>query len=74
MATNIVIIKILLAICYKREILDMLGDDPSLDKSFGETLHEDIASRCEHTSKEKRADRIKEYLPPENCPHLKDPA
>ncbi|KAI5644183.1 hypothetical protein NE865_03836 [Phthorimaea operculella] len=60
------------------EILQILGEDPSDQKSYGENLHKDIATRWAHIltnglSKENKADLLKQYLPSENCINMKAP-
>ncbi|XP_061706475.1 uncharacterized protein LOC133517263 [Cydia pomonella] len=59
-------------------ILDLLGEDPSTKKSFGASLHKDIAPRWAHIltnglTKESQADLIKQYRLPENCTNLSSP-
>lgn len=59
-------------------ILEILGNDPSQEKSAGENLHKDIAPRWNHIlanglSKETKSDLLKTYLPPENCSNMKVP-
>ncbi|XP_039764462.1 uncharacterized protein LOC120636950 [Pararge aegeria] len=60
------------------EILQLLGSDPTQDKSFGENIHKDLASRWKHILtngllKEEKIDLLKRYLPPENCLYMKAP-
>ncbi|XP_047999630.1 uncharacterized protein C6orf132-like [Leguminivora glycinivorella] len=59
-------------------ILDLLGEDPSTKKTYGASLHKDIAPRWAHIlvnglTKESQADLIKQYPPPENCTSLSSP-
>lgn len=60
------------------DILQLLGDDPTNQKNYGESLHKDIASRWTHIlanglSKEIQLELFKSYLPPENCPNMRAP-
>lgn len=59
-------------------ILELLGTDPTQDKCFGENLHKDLAIRWKHIlinglPKEDKVDLMKQYLPSENCSHMKAP-
>ncbi|KAL0818343.1 hypothetical protein ABMA28_008822 [Loxostege sticticalis] len=47
------------------DILQLLGEDPTNQRNYGDSLHKDIASRWTHI--------LKCYLPPENCPSMKAP-
>ncbi|KAJ0174470.1 hypothetical protein K1T71_009578 [Dendrolimus kikuchii] len=59
------------------EILQLLGSDPTENKSFGENLHRDLATRWKHIltnglPKDDKIDLLKQYLPAENLlQHLK---
>ncbi|XP_059058086.1 bromodomain-containing protein 4-like [Achroia grisella] len=60
------------------DILQLLGSDPTQDKTFGENLHKDLAMRWKHIltngiPKEEKANLLKEYLPAENCIPMKAP-
>ncbi|XP_059061877.1 bromodomain-containing protein 4-like [Achroia grisella] len=60
------------------DILQLLGSDPTQDKTFGENLHKDLAMRWKHILtngilKEEKANLLKEYLPAENCIPMKAP-
>lgn len=60
------------------DILQLLGSDPTQDKSFGENLHKDLATRWKHIltnglPKEEKVDLLKQYLPAENCTYMKAP-
>ncbi|XP_047030584.1 uncharacterized protein LOC124637887 [Helicoverpa zea] len=60
------------------EILQILGEDPSNLKEYGEHLHKDLASRWSHIvtnglNKEIKQELLKKYLTPENCKNLKAP-
>lgn len=60
------------------DILQLLGEDPTTQKNYGENLHKDIASRWTHIlanglSKDTQLELIKSYLPPENCPTIRAP-
>lgn len=60
------------------EILQLLGDDPTNQKNYGENLHKDIASRWAHIltnglQKDSQLELAKQYLPPENCPNIRAP-
>ncbi|XP_063892795.1 uncharacterized protein LOC110377619 [Helicoverpa armigera] len=60
------------------DILQLLGSDPTQNKSFGDHLHKDIATRWKHIltnglSKEEKLDILKQYLPAENCTNMKAP-
>ncbi|XP_041983908.1 uncharacterized protein LOC121736647 [Aricia agestis] len=62
----------------EQDILEILGEDPTSVKSFGDNLHKDIAPRWKHIllnglSKENRSELLKTYLVPENCTYLKAP-
>ncbi|KAL0831012.1 hypothetical protein ABMA28_001898 [Loxostege sticticalis] len=49
------------------DILQLLGEDPTNQRNYGDSLHKDIASRWTHIL------LMKYYLPPENCPCMKAP-
>lgn len=60
------------------EILEILGEDPTSNKAYGEKLHKDIATRWAHIltnglSKDIQLELVKRYLPPENCPNMRVP-
>lgn len=60
------------------EILQILGDDPSNLKEYGEHLHKDLATRWSYIvtnglNKEIKQELLKKYLTPENCKNLKAP-
>lgn len=60
------------------DILQLLGEDPTNQRNYGDSLHKDIASRWTHIlvnglSKETQMELMKCYLPPENCPSMKAP-
>lgn len=60
------------------DILQLLGSDPSLNKSYGDNLHKDLATRWKHIltnglTKEEKVDILKQYLPAENCIYMKAP-
>lgn len=60
------------------DILDLLGSDPTQEKSFAENLHKDIATRWKYIltnrlSKEEKIVLLKQYLPAENCTYMKAP-
>ncbi|CAG9113797.1 unnamed protein product [Plutella xylostella] len=60
------------------DILEMLGDDPLVERTFGEDLHKDIANRWQHIllnglHKETKSDLLKTYLPAQNCPNMQAP-
>ncbi|KAL0881977.1 hypothetical protein ABMA27_001729 [Loxostege sticticalis] len=60
------------------DILALLGTDPSQDKSFGEDLHKDLATRWKHVlinglPKDEKCELLKRYLPAENCAYMKAP-
>ncbi|PZC84364.1 hypothetical protein B5X24_HaOG205559 [Helicoverpa armigera] len=60
------------------DILQLIGEDPTNQKKYGDSLHKDIASRWTHIlvnglSKETQMELMKCYLPPENCPNMKAP-
>lgn len=61
-----------------QDILTILREDSSKEKSFSDNLHKDIASRWQHIllnglQKENRSELLKAYLPPENCPQMRAP-
>lgn len=60
------------------EILQILGEDPTEQRAYGEDLHKDIATRWAHIltnglSKENKSELLKQYLPSENCVQMKAP-
>lgn len=60
------------------EILELLGEDPTSNKKYGENLHKDIATRWTHIltnglPKDIQLELVKHYLPPENCPNMRVP-
>ncbi|XP_035434427.2 uncharacterized protein LOC118265582 [Spodoptera frugiperda] len=61
------------------DILQLLGSDPTQNKSFGDNLHKDLVTRWKHIltnglSKDEKTDILKQYLPAENCTNMKAPA
>lgn len=60
------------------DILQLLGSDPTQNKSFGDNLHKDLAKRWKYIltnglPKEEKVDLLKQYLPAENCTYMKAP-
>ncbi|KAL4714957.1 hypothetical protein ACJJTC_003108 [Scirpophaga incertulas] len=60
------------------DILQLLGSDPTQEKSFGENLHKDLATRWKHIltnglPKAEKVELLKQYLPAENCTYMKPP-
>ncbi|CAG4974185.1 unnamed protein product [Colias eurytheme] len=61
-----------------QDILDILGEDPLAENSFGEDLHKDIASRWTYIlinglSKDIKSSLLKNYLPSQNCTQMRPP-
>lgn len=61
-----------------QELLDLLGGDPSSEKTFDANVHKDIAKIWTHIllnglAKDVRMDLLKQYLPPENCSSMRAP-
>ncbi|KAL4715709.1 hypothetical protein ACJJTC_006288 [Scirpophaga incertulas] len=60
------------------DILQLLGSDPTQEKSFRENLHKDLATRWKHIltnglPKDEKVELLKQYLPAENCTYMKPP-
>ncbi|CAH2098216.1 unnamed protein product [Euphydryas editha] len=60
------------------ELLSILGEDPSLVRSYGEDIQLDLASRLQHIArtglpKEVRKELMDKYLPPANCTLIEAP-
>lgn len=61
-----------------QDILQLLGSDPTQNKSFGDNLHKDLVTRWKHIlinglPKDEKVDILKQYLPAENCTNMKAP-
>lgn len=61
-----------------KDILDLLGEEPSKDKKYGQNLKNELAVRWLHIlttglKKETRKDLLEKYLIPENCKNIDAP-